>query len=117
MASASRGAPVTATALLNVTVTSMVSPRSNVSPTNGSPIATAATPAGPRLLSTRWFAASVTACVPSPRLAAPTPERASFTVPPLSASAPAAMLTPSGSASPSAVSYRNTSSLVPVPDT
>ena len=97
-----RGVPVTSTALLNVTVAQMVSPRSKVSPTTGDATATPATPGGPRALSTLWAAAAAIAFVPRPRPAAVLPSRASAIVPPFSASAVAPMPIPSESASPAA---------------
>ena len=87
--------PPTSTALLNVTVTSIRSPRSNVLPTAGEPIATPVTPAGPWAPSTMWSPSLVIAFAPSPRLAAVVPSRASLIVPVFSVSAVAPTLSPS----------------------
>ena len=97
--SASCGVPVTSTALVNVTVTSIRSPRSKVSPTAGDPTATPATLGGPRAPSTLWAAAAAIAFAPSPKLAAVLPSRASAIPPPFNASALAPMPTPVESAS------------------
>ena len=96
--SASCGAPVTSTALLNVTVATIVSPRSKVSPTGGEPKTRPLTPGGPWLASTLWAAAFAIACAPRPSAAlVDVPLRI---VPPLSDSALAPTPIPSESASP-----------------
>ena len=115
--SANCGAPVTSTALLNVTVAAIVSPRSKVSPTTGSPIATPVTPAAPWLASTLCAAAFAIACALRLKSADKlVPPRTSLIVPPFNAKASASMLIPSESASPTATTWRNVSVVVPVPE-
>ena len=97
--SASCGVPVTSTALLNVTVATTVSPRSNVVPTGGEATVRFVTPGGPCRPSTLCAAAFVTALDPKPSAAAAAPGRTSAIVPPFSVSALAPMLIPSVSAS------------------
>ena len=85
--------------MLNVTVATIVSPRSKASPTGGEPIASAVTPAAPWLPSTLWAAAFVITCVPKPLLVAVLPSRASEIVAPDSVSARAGRPIPSESES------------------
>ena len=107
MTSASRGVPVTSTARLNTSDTSIVSSRSKVSPTAGEPIDSAVTPGG--LPSTLWPALFDIELAPSPSDAAAAPGRTSLMAPPFSVSALAPMLMPSASISAAATAYRNTS--------
>ena len=107
--------PVTSTALLNVTVTAIVSPRSKVSPTTGEPIDNPLTLGGPCVPSTLCAAAFAIAFDPNPSPAAVAPSRASTIVPPFSASAFDPMPSPSESLSAACTVYRNVSVLVPVP--
>ena len=81
---------------MNANATSIVSPRSKVSPTVGELIDTAVTPGGPMLPSTLCKAAFATALEPRPKLAAAVPP-ASTIAPPFSAKALAPMLIPSES--------------------
>ena len=113
---ASCGVPVTSTDLLNVTVTSIRSPRSNVSLTSGEPSVTPVTTGGPCAPSTLCAALFDIADVPNPRLAAVDPSRASLIDPPFNPSALAPTLNPSESLSAACTAYRNVSVFVPVPE-
>ena len=95
-------------------MTSIRSPRSNSSPTAGEPIATPVTSGGPP--STLWLALFSIAFVPSPRLAATVPSRASLIDPLFSVSAVAPMLIPSVSASAFTTVYWKVKLSVPEPD-
>ena len=101
--------PVTSTALLNVTVAAIASPRSNVVPTGGAATVNPTTPGGPKLPFTLCDAAFVTAFAPRPSAAAVALGRMSLIAPPLSVSALAPMLIPSASASAGRTAYPNTS--------
>ena len=117
---ATRGVPVTSTALSNVTCTPIHAPAcqpSEANCTSGEPVsaALATTGGGNTLPSTLCAPAFVTACAPKPKPAAVEPSRASAIAPPFNPNALAPMLNPSVSASACTTTYRNTSVSVAVP--
>ena len=87
---------------MNTSNTSIVSPRSKVSPTVGELIVSSVTPGGPRLPFTLCATAFAIAFVPRPKLAAIVLSRASLIAPLFSVKALAPMLIPVESASAAA---------------
>ena len=116
MVSASCGAPVTVTGRSKRTSTSISSPIPNMAPFAGvlmidAPLTDAAVNVPPATL---WFAESAIARAPRPSTASRVPPD-TLIAPPFRVSASAATPSPSGSVSPEATVYRNTSEAVPVP--
>ena len=95
--SASCGAPVTSTDLLNVTVATIVSPRSYVELDNGAFSDNPVTAGGPCAPSTLWALDGTTTWLPSPSLAFA--DAVLWIVPEFSVRALAPTLIPSGSLS------------------